>query len=40
MLVLVVLFMPDGILARFTRRRAGPSIPDESAGQRLQGVTR
>lgn len=39
-LVLVVLFMPDGILARLTRRRAGPSIPDESAGQRLQGVAR
>ncbi|GAA4954630.1 branched-chain amino acid transport system permease protein [Nonomuraea thailandensis] len=37
-LVLVVLFMPDGILARFTRRRAGPSIPGESADQRLQGV--
>jgi branched-chain amino acid transport system permease protein len=39
-LVLVVLFMPDGILARFTRKRTGPSIPDESADQRLQGVTR
>ncbi|GAA3538864.1 branched-chain amino acid ABC transporter permease [Nonomuraea rosea] len=37
-LVLVVLFMPDGILAGLTRRRAGPSIPEESAGQRLQGV--
>ncbi|MEV0387245.1 branched-chain amino acid ABC transporter permease [Nonomuraea sp. NPDC050643] len=37
-LVLVVLFMPDGILARFTRKRGGPSIPDESADQRLQGV--
>ncbi|MBE1585744.1 branched-chain amino acid ABC transporter permease [Nonomuraea angiospora] len=40
LLVLVVLFMPDGILARFTRRRAGPSIPDETAEQRLQEVTR
>ncbi|MFC5829191.1 branched-chain amino acid ABC transporter permease [Nonomuraea insulae] len=39
-LVLVVLFMPDGILARLTRKRTGPSIPDESAGQRLQGVAR
>ncbi|MEV4179593.1 branched-chain amino acid ABC transporter permease [Nonomuraea sp. NPDC049709] len=37
-LVLVVLFMPDGILARLTRKRTGPSIPDESADQRLQGV--
>ncbi|MFI7633596.1 branched-chain amino acid ABC transporter permease [Nonomuraea sp. NPDC049400] len=37
-LVLVVLFMPDGILARLTRRRTGPSIPDETAEQRLQGV--
>ncbi|MER5997285.1 branched-chain amino acid ABC transporter permease [Nonomuraea angiospora] len=40
LLVLVVLFMPDGILARLTRRRAGPSIPDETAEQRLQGVAR
>ncbi|WP_433431060.1 branched-chain amino acid ABC transporter permease [Nonomuraea sp. CA-141351] len=39
-LVLVVLFMPDGILARLTRRRTGPSIPDETAEQRLQGVAR
>ncbi|GAA3707378.1 branched-chain amino acid ABC transporter permease [Nonomuraea antimicrobica] len=38
-LVLVVLFMPDGILARLTRRRPGPSIPDETADQRLQKVT-
>ncbi|MFG2073355.1 branched-chain amino acid ABC transporter permease [Nonomuraea maritima] len=38
-LILVVLFMPDGILARFTRRHAGPSIPDRSAGERLQEVT-
>ncbi|TYB68676.1 branched-chain amino acid ABC transporter permease [Nonomuraea sp. PA05] len=37
-LVLVVLFMPDGILARLTRRRTGPSIPGETADQRLQGV--
>ncbi|MFB4281707.1 MULTISPECIES: branched-chain amino acid ABC transporter permease [unclassified Nonomuraea] len=39
-LVLVVLFMPDGILARLVRKRTGPSIPDESADQRLQGVAR
>ncbi|MEV4106176.1 branched-chain amino acid ABC transporter permease [Nonomuraea sp. NPDC049695] len=39
-LVLVVLFMPDGILARLTRRRTGPSIPDETAEQRLQGAVR
>ncbi|SEG32138.1 branched-chain amino acid transport system permease protein [Nonomuraea solani] len=39
-LVLVVLFMPDGILARFAGKRGGPSIPDETADQRLQGVTR
>ncbi|WP_431911498.1 branched-chain amino acid ABC transporter permease [Nonomuraea jabiensis] len=39
-LVLVVLFMPDGILSRLTRRRTGPSIPDETAEQRLQGVAR
>ncbi|MFG1706843.1 branched-chain amino acid ABC transporter permease [Nonomuraea sp. M3C6] len=39
LLVLVVLFMPDGIIARLTRKRAGPSIPDETAEQRLQGVS-
>ncbi|WP_205315650.1 branched-chain amino acid ABC transporter permease [Nonomuraea lactucae] len=41
LLVLVVLFMPEGIIARLAGRRAGaPSIPEESAGQRLQGVAR
>ncbi|MEO3791578.1 branched-chain amino acid ABC transporter permease [Nonomuraea sp. B10E15] len=40
LLVLVVLFMPEGILSRLTRTGPGPSIPEESAGQRLEGAAR
>ncbi|WP_220449179.1 branched-chain amino acid ABC transporter permease [Nonomuraea mesophila] len=40
LLILVVLFMPEGILSRLPRRGRGPSIPEESAGQRLEGAAR
>lgn len=39
LLVLVVLFMPEGIIPRLIRRkRGGASISEKSAEQRLQGV--
>ena len=41
LLVLVVLFMPEGIIARIARRRAGAaSIREDTADQRLQEATR
>lgn len=41
LLVLVVLFMPEGIIARFVRKRAGAaSIREDTAGDRLQEAAR
>ncbi|WP_336205695.1 branched-chain amino acid ABC transporter permease [Nonomuraea sp. LPB2021202275-12-8] len=40
LLILVVLFMPEGIIARFAGNRDTASIPEQSAGQRLEGAAR